>query len=208
MAWNPHVGNIFQVYARADRWDTEAGMQAYHGYHKLMAEIAVDCGVNVSVAVAVWAALSPNNGYQSNLDNTRTLIQAFNKDTEIDKVKVNTYDSNKRKAWRICQGADALETLHAKKTCNFYQNTLNPDDPAPVTIDGHMYSVWMLQRFTMSDAKIGNGRRYESIAEDFRYTAKVLGLLPNQLQAICWFTWRRIHNILADSQLGLFDEVV
>jgi hypothetical protein len=203
--WNPHIGNIFQVYARADRWDIEAGMQAYHGYHKLMADIAKDCSVPVSIAVGVWAALSPNNGYQSNLDNTRTLIQAFYANKSIEHVKVNTYNPNKRKAWKICQGDDPMSILHAKKTCSFYANTLNPDDPAPVTIDGHMYSVWMLTRFNMSAARIGNGRQYDLIAADFRQTAKVLGLLPNQLQAICWFTWRRIHNMLSDSQLGLFD---
>lgn len=47
---------------------------------------------------------------------------------------------------------------------------------------------------------------YNVIANDFRLVATDSSLLANQLQAILWFTWKRINGILFKPQLNLFTQ--
>lgn len=48
---------------------------------------------------------------------------------------------------------------------------------------------------------------YNEIAADYRAVAARAGLLPNQLQAITWFTWKRINRIVYPGrQLNLFND--
>lgn len=205
MIWNPHVGNIFQVYSRADRWDRSLGMASYEKYHELMAEIYYKWKVpSFESVVGVFASLSPNNSYAANIRDVHSVFQGVTTAKEDD-IRVTTYRKNLIKALRIAHGESPLEVLGGKKVRSFYLNILNPDDIEPITIDGHMYSVWMLKRFNMDDAKVGGGSKYDLIAKDFKTVAKTLGLRPNQLQAICWLTWRRIHYIHSSSQLDLFN---
>lgn len=197
-SWNPHIGNIFQVYARADRWDVETGLVAYQRYHEILEDIASKYSTSAQIAIGAFAALSPNNDYAGNLKDTHRVLAARVRHESIDSFNVTTYGPNKAKAWRICQGENPLDVLAGRKTNNFYRNIQNPLDPNPVTIDGHMYSVWQLKRFRMDDAKVGSGTTYDDIADDFRTVARVLGILPNQLQATCWHTWKRINLIVMD----------
>lgn len=198
--WNEHIGNIFQVYSRSDRKDLIAGMCAYQNYHDTMRKIAKRFGVHDRVVMGCFAALSPNNDYNGNLKDTETVISTFLDGKSVESANVTTYKPNRTKAWSICQGEAPLDVLGGKKVRSFYQNIVDPDDEVPVTIDGHMYSVWMLQRFNMSDAKVGSGKQYDIIADDYRAVAKTLGVLPNVLQATCWFTWKRINLIRFDKK--------
>lgn len=207
MSFNPHLGNIFQVYARADRWDKSQGLRAYSSYHDILAKLADANHTPIDIVCAVFAALSPNTSYTSNLRAAQQTIEAFNAGRMIDSFSVPTYGNNKAKAWSILKGQDPLAEIKAPKTRSFYLNLLHPTDPRPVTIDGHMFSVWSLERTLMKKVPSLHGAKYERIARDFRQAATVLDILPNQLQAICWFTWRRIHNLFAETQPSLFEEM-
>lgn len=206
--FNQHLGNIFQVYARADRWDRSNGMESYVRYHQILSELADDRFVESPKAYAIFAALSPNSDYASNMLGTIRMMDAYHSGSKLDSFSVNTYSNNKRKAWAICNAwKRPLEVLLAPKTRSFYLNILDPFDPKPVTIDGHMLGVWRLKRTTLKYGYVKiTDQLYTEIAEDFRTVARVLGILPNQLQAICWLTWKRIHGILSDSQMNLFEE--
>lgn len=198
--FNRHVGNILTVYAYADRLDKKAGMDAYAEYLRIMLNLAREFDFTTDEVCGVFAALSPNADYKTNLSSTKTMLGAFNNGRSLDEFRVTTYGNNKRKAWSILNGKTPLEVLLAKKTRSFYLNISNPHDPDPVTIDGHMYSVWWLERFKMQDAQVGSGNRYDKIAADYRFAAKALGILPNQLQAICWFARKRLNLISVDRE--------
>ncbi len=201
MIWNQHLGNILTVYAHADRVDIATGMGAFQGYNALMKALATEFRQSEENVTGVFAALSPNSDYKTNVSSARTMLAAHNRGAAIDDFKVTTYKNNKRKAWSILEGRRPLDVIVAKKTRSFYLNIIAPFHPWPVTIDGHMYSVWMLKRFNMIEAQVGSGKKYDRISSDFRLAAKAVGILPNQLQAICWFTWKRVNRISFDVKL-------
>lgn len=96
-----------------------------------------------------------------------------------------------------------MDFTKGPKTTAFYQNILQPSDLYPVTIDGHMYSIWAGKRLRMKEVAT-MGFDYETVARDFRTVAFRVFVRPNQVQAILWFTWKRIHNVVYKPQLGLF----
>lgn len=72
---DPHVGNILAVYSQADRQDKYQGMNAYQDYHMVMRGLYhLYCEdennpewTSLNVICGVFAALSPNATYSSNL---------------------------------------------------------------------------------------------------------------------------------------------
>jgi len=97
--------------------------------------------------------------------------------------------------------------IKGRKTFNFFMNLLNPCNPNYVTIDGHMVSVWLGRRILLKSKEASlTAKKYTLIAEDYKTVARELGILPNQLQAVCWMAWKRKHRILYNPQLSLWVE--
>jgi hypothetical protein len=190
-----HVVNVLSVYARADLKDITDGIDAYVKYNETMHRIARkyvgDDEPMVEKVCAVFAALSPNATYASNLSSTEAVLKAWANNKPIESVKVSTYGKNKLKAWNILNYVQAYTSngdwTTGKKTYAFYRNIYGPGDPsAPVVVDGHMYSVWMLERFGMSEAQVGNGRRYDRISDDIKTAARIAGVTGSEMQAVCY----------------------
>ncbi len=160
--------------------------------------------------------LSPNATYASNLSSAEAMLAAWTAGRTIDSFSVATYMQNKRKAWMLLTTDDQWEVQQwfaGKKTRAFFQNVYSggtsPMDG--IVVDGHMYSVWMLKRFGMREAKVGNGKRYDEIANDIRVAANIIGVWPSEMQATCWFAWKRINRIsfdVAELQLEMFRDDV
>jgi len=200
--FNPHLGNIFSVYAKADKIDKEFGKSAYENYHEQIAKIAVRRGCFVHVAIGMFAALSPNIDEKSNFTALIRLLEGAS--------TCPGYPMNIEKAKRIMAGAEPLGEIQGLKTKAFYLNILCPVADNAVVVDAHIFSVWNMKRVKVQEVE-GLGRNlYDQISEDFRTVAKILGMRANQLQATCWSTWKRVHNISLhlsyDSQLVMFKE--
>ena len=95
------VHNITSVYRDADKLQHAEGLLWYSDALKSANLMAIKHGVPVYIAVAVIAALSPNNKWSRNLTNADALIGAFVNGDGIDSVKVSTYHKMKAKAWGI-----------------------------------------------------------------------------------------------------------
>jgi hypothetical protein len=199
--------NLYRVYRQSNGHDWAVARESYPKYQRLTFAIAQKYGFAGHIGAAVFAALSPNNDYLGNLRDTDRVLKAAGEGRDIDSFKVSTYGNNKRKAWQIASGADPLDMIIAKKTRNFYLNIKDPNDPQPCTIDGHMYWIWMGRRGTMDEANV-NGSNYEVIAECVRELARREGIVTSLGQAILWQTWKRIHNVLYDGQIHLWDREV
>lgn len=174
-------------------------------YHEVMIQLSVLGGVTVEKATSVFVALSPNNDYIGNLRSAITLLRTWKERGSLESVQVSTYRSCAARAWTYLQGTDFLRSVRGPKIRSFYLNILNPDDSDPVTIDGHMVSLWFGYQMTMKDVVIQ--RRlwsYEKIAQNFRVVGSMFNLRANQVQAICWFTWKRVHNVKYSAQSDLF----
>ena len=93
------IYNITSVYRDADKLQHAEGLLWYSDALKSANLMAIKHGVPVYIAVAVIAALSPNNKWSRNIINADALIGAFIRGDGIDSVKVSTYHKMKAKAW-------------------------------------------------------------------------------------------------------------
>lgn len=196
------IRNIERVLAKADAIDIAEGRLAYYRYNEVIRGLSTYYDYPLDRVTAAFAALSPNNDYIKNLRSLVTLLKGMRDGKAIEDCPVSTYLHCRGRAWSYLSGeASFIATVRGKKIINFYQNILNPLDPYPVTIDGHAFNVWRGKRAVMKESLI-KPRLYETIAEDFRKVARRKRLQAHQVQAIVWFTWKRIHRILATSQLN------
>lgn len=199
------VDNLKRTLDRATSFDIEAGLASFRRYHRIVSLIAARTGHTPRIGAAVFAALSPNNDYHGNLRDAHALLAAASRGDPLDSFGVSTYGPNKRKAWAIAHGEDPLALIVAKKTRSFFLNIDNPDDPVPVTIDGHMYNIWRCQRENLVGLR-WRVKNYDQIADDVRVLAQECKMVPCQMQGVLWITWRRIHRIKTSDQLTFWDE--
>lgn len=198
--------NLQRIFDLATSVDHETARQAWRKYQKLTTRIAQVNGFEPHIGAAVFAALSPNNDYFGNLRDTNRLLTAAADRRPLESFKVSTYGNNKNKAWDIAHGTDPLEVIVAPKTRNFYLNILNPDDPHPVTVDGHIYNAWRNKRTMLHSADVKfTANLYEQIANDIRQMAQSLGLVANIVQGVVWYAWRRLHWIKTTDQVEFWD---
>jgi hypothetical protein len=206
LSTNPQQGmeNLTRVFKQAHSIDIDEGRLGYFRYQVLMRRIAFHYGYTLRQAAGCFCALSPNSDYVGNLRSVVTVMKGHRAGAAVENVTTSSFTKCKLRAWRILEGEDFESFTQGLKTLNFYYNIIRPDDPKPVTIDGHMKSVWVGRLLTMKEAHL-QVREYDVIAEGCRNVAKTYGILANQLQQILWFTWKRIHNVkYQGDQLYLF----
>lgn len=199
-----HLRSIFAGASPKDRKD---GLAAFTRYKFLCGCMASRYGFPLEMAAGVFSAVSPNNTYYGNLRNTDTLLKARSEGRPLEDVSVSSYGANQAKARKILMGADPLQVLGGLKTRSFYMNIIDPGDPLPVTVDGHMRNVWLNDRKPLhSPDALKRGPRvdrhlYEQIANGIRELAAEERLLPNQVQAVVWLAWRRNLGIQTTPQM-------
>lgn len=194
--------NLMLLWTKADAIDRDIGKRAYNNYRWTLSMFQVrypECDFNS--IVAAFVALSPNNDYLGNLRSLASLLDGRRKGLAPDRITVSTYKHCRDRAYRYIIG----DPFNAKgpKILNFYKNILDPIDPDPVTVDGHMVAAWRGQDgATMKDSKVTR-TEYKDVAADIRLMASVLGLVPCQVQATLWFARKRTLRIRYDPQLKL-----
>lgn len=192
--------NLLSMYGKADSYDLEDGRKAYIRYHDLLHTLAVHYGFKFEDTVAAFCALSPNNDYLGNL---RSLVSLLDADDPT-KATVSTYGHCKDRAILYLTGTPFLDHAKGPKIRAFYQNIMDPTAWLPVTIDGHIIAAYRDKDLVMKEATV-NGTEYKIIAETIRELAEGHKMLPNQMQAIIWFTRKRIKRVKFDPQLDMLD---
>ena len=189
--------------ARSDDW--QLGRLSWVRYNHLLREIARKHKTSLEIAAGVFSALSPNNDYLGNCRDTGTVLLNAALGRSLEDFTVATYGANKRKAWAIVRDGRPLDHLKFPKTRNFYLNLVNPLDPHPVTIDGHIYNAWMGRRLNLNSAATRfKPSMYEELANDVRALANTYGEMANVIQATIWHSWKRIHKIRFEEQMCLW----
>ena len=191
------IHNITSVYRDADETQHAEGLLWYSDAQKAAHDIAVKYDIAVYLAVAVIAALSPNNKWSRNVVNADALIGAFIRGDGLLSVKVSTYHAMKRKAWDILaarpdyDGAKAM--LKGQKITSFFMDIMGEFN---VTIDGHARNIAYGERVGLTDDRTNIGvREYRALQAAYEEAARRVGLMPYQLQAITWRVWRDRHGI-------------
>ena len=210
------VGNIFRIFTQATESEINDGIAWYSRARQDAERIAQRHEVAHNVAVAVVAALSPNNRWERNVRDADILITAYMDGESVESVSVCTYHKMRQKAWDILEFAhssgsvntdvddgDLIRILKGQKIVCFFQNIMGHD---ACTIDGHARNICYNERLSLSGSKFTIGKiEYAALQECYRHAASVLTLsadsrIPNgikayELQAITWVAWRRIWGI-------------
>ncbi len=188
---------IMRVYMGSTESERNWGLTAYQVYQDKIRYLAESYRFDrLDLACGMFSALSPNNAEKQNFEDLRRMLKARSRGTPMHLVRTSAYPLNRTKAVSIMEGADPEQVLGGRKTLNFYRCLIHPEDPEPVVVDGHIYSVWMGKYHRMRDADVTD-LRYSQIETDFKYVAGRVNLIPSQLQATCWIAWKREHHVLA-----------
>jgi hypothetical protein len=170
-----------QERAHGRTWYAEA--QAY------AQELADEFDISRTRASMVISAVSPNNVWERNKIDARTILQAVRDGVPAKDIKCCTYDANKNKAYAIAQGERTIEHK-SRKTYSFAHNvdTLSPDH---VTVDKwHMRAVQTTSKQPKDVRTQVTPVQYDAVAEETCRVARELGVDGHVLQAAVWVTIR------------------
>jgi hypothetical protein len=202
--------NILAVYTRASEYDRAEGLEWYAHAHDEALRIADTYHLSLEAACGVIAAISPGKQWGLNVIDAEALIRAFQSGARGYKLPaLSPYGgANIRKAESILLGSDPLEVLPetGPKVRAFYLCILDPRECREVVIDRHAKGLAVnrsgVRGATDSEfAVVRAGSEYTQLAWHYRVIAERLGLIPHQLQAICWVTWRRLQGNLDQQDL-------
>lgn len=197
--------NIQKWFERVDNNDVREGKLAYVNYNKVMLSFSNFYNVDIRKVTAVFVALSPNNSYDKNIRSLATVLDGFVKGTPLELIKVSTYKHCRDRAYSYLAGVEFDQPNRGLKILSFYKNILNPSDKNWVTVDGHIKALYVDQELTMKEALVGK-REYREIDKALKEVACEKNLIPNQLQAILWFTRKRVLGINYTPQLAMFGQ--
>ncbi len=198
--------NIKKVLHRADAVDISEGRVAYYRYREVCCRVAERYGYPVESIIACFAALSPNLDYRGNVRSLLSVVEGHKAGRPVETIKTAGYNACRDRAYSYLSGVSFWDTVHGPKIRAFYQNILHPMSAEYVTIDGHAVNIVYGKVRPLKEV-VRSKWKYPVVAEAYKVVAAKHGLIPNQLQAITWFTWKRINNIVYTApQLHLFDD--
>lgn len=201
--------NILSVYLRANEDDKLNGLTWYGSAHEIALGLSAKHGISLQAAVGTIAAISPGNNWGRNVMEADEFINAFAKGYKLPTVGIYGR-RNVTKARRILSGESPEVVLHTKtgpKVWAFYSNILAPLTSQELTIDRHAkalaYNLPSTRKGFASNDKLSVVGRveYKYLVRHYRVIAERLGLVPHQLQAVCWVTWKRIEGRMEQEEI-------
>lgn len=196
------INSILRFYALASLAEIQDGLTWYEEANKYSRELASRFGITLQQAVGLIAAFSPQAGWVENKRYCVSFLYAPNSrvrsQVQTDKAKLILTLSSEGDIY------NALSTRNAAyKTKAFFLNILNHDIPTDVTIDRHAIASCIQHPDNVSalDASYGHLTKlqYDFFQSCYIKAAKELNILPQQLQAIVWVTYRRIRKLAEHS---------
>jgi len=186
-----------------DRPQALVGLAWYRNAHAWAESLAAAFGLPVETVVGVVAALSPLNGWDSQLEWTPRILRAWAWDLADRSTAVETaaewipgpgLGANKRKAARILCGESPLDVLGGSKVRAFYANIRG--DETAVCVDRH---AWAIATGDVAGDVSITAKRYRETVAAFTCAAANLRaafpalsdvLTPAGVQALTWVWWR------------------
>lgn len=190
---NDYVHNLIAVYQLATNDDKENGRSWYPKMMQWCNDLAKDYDTTLSRVAGLLAALSP---LKNPTRNQKITIESFANGRATGQMGVHL-----QRAQSVYDGHNPSNALlnangHKPKTWHFYHAIVNPDNNFSFTLD-----IWMIR------AMFGNAsleyKHYGYATTDAKYgillaaaieASDILGINPNDLQAITWVTFSRLHE--------------
>jgi len=190
--------NIWRALICASDSEIIEGMSFYHGAHGLCRffSTALTGGILSPQQIAgIYAALSPLNGWETNVSNVVDVIRYVT--TGVPYLGVNTPTPNEKKALCIACGEDVESIIPPHtKVYSFYRSIADPNDTSYIPVDRHLICLALCYKLGSNVAlsKIVSDRqllqRIESVYRDLGRREN----LGNRLASIAWFVQRRLEG--------------
>ena len=192
------INAIIRFHQLATVSEVKDGLNWYTEANEYCRELASRFNISLQQAAGIIAVFSPQAGWTENkryavsfLINPKNLLRSM---VQVIKAK------------RILKLTSEDEIYHAQsitgqafKTKSFFLNILNPDIATDVTIDRHAIAVCIQNPdnvFALSqDYAKYTKAQYTFFASCYIKAAASLDILPHQLQAITWLTYRRLREL-------------
>lgn len=208
--WSKRIErNILAVYNRANAEDRTYGINWYAQANQDISVMAHRHGYKSWQGIGVVAVISPGLNWGRNLIEADELMEAHRKGLPLPIVGVYGKE-NIAKALKILNGADPLEVFPvatSPKVRAFFACMLDPWGSSEVVIDRHAkglaYMLTSSRTGSATNNKLSMVRpaEFKYLAWHYKKLAKRLGLLPHQLQAITWVTWKRLEGEIEKQEI-------
>jgi hypothetical protein len=216
--------NIWRALLCASDTEITEGMSFYEGASGLcrfVSQALTGGTISVRQVAGIYAALSPMNGWETNVANMLTVVKWASRDQGRDckcdepwpelldfgfvvcercgqqhSIHTNTSKINQRKAHDIAAGTEPLDVLGGRKVRAFFQAIVDPTDTLTVPVDRHLICLALGAKITSNlelRSFAGSRQLYSRIEQ--AYTE--LGArenLGNRLASIAWFVQRRVAS--------------
>jgi hypothetical protein len=180
--------NILSVYNKAYPAQHEIGMNWYAKAHRLARDMSIKHKLkSYRYAAGILSVLSPATTWERNIIDANVVCATKNEEN----IVVTTYGQFLAKALAIKNGRDpdtVISKVTGKKTWAFYQCISKPMNNLHVVVDRHALAIPLgaLERGQMLK-RVG---MYQKISDAYKEAAAEVGILPLQMQAVCWVTYR------------------
>lgn len=178
------MDNILNCYWETTPETRQAGLDWYPKAEAIAKELLPD----PRQAAGVIAALSPRQHWKVNVAGSRAICRAASQGLRVIPRVAGVY-KNIDKAWRIANGEEPLSIFVKRKQVNFkvlrfFHNIMGNTEV--VTVDTWSAKV----AYPNLEFREIRGRMYLNIEYAYKLAAKILGIAPRDLQAICWIHLR------------------
>lgn len=182
--YNQMVDNVRGLFASAFERDRQEGAIWYAHANTFGWGLVQKYGLWISQACGIIAAMSPATAWETNMLNAEMFCE--NPDR-----RVHRFLDSDRKARKIIEGANPVDVLGGNKVLSFYQNVSAPLSSTAVTIDRHAHDAAIGRVATARERDaLKDPLLYNKIADAYRVIAHDHGILPHQVQATIWLSWR------------------
>lgn len=200
---------IVSLFKSANADDLAYGLGWYQTAHEFCLSASERHGVTVETAAAIVAVLSPRTEWQMNLRQADAILGGGTAPTffrtlakcaallaadgladPLDVTYSGTFAIGGVERVTVNQPA-----LGGTKVRSFYDNILRPSTSEAVTVDRHAWDV-VDGAVGTDDSRRGLERvgTYSAITARYVAAARILGLMPHQVQAVTWSTWKRTKS--------------
>lgn len=195
---NEGYHNILAVLKKATKAEIDYWGNWYEHAHNHVKQLAEKHDLPIPVVAAVCAVLSPNLGWKMNLmaaDRAINNWKHMNGDTTAQFFdKIPAYKTNVNKAYAILNTGD-LGIVNGPKVTVFFQSLTNPKElQRDLVLDGHAINVWRGKKVGLQSLKGLTKKEREAVLYDYKKVADIVGLTPQQVQAITWFIWKYVTD--------------
>jgi hypothetical protein len=192
------INSILRFYELASLSELQDGLTWYAEANKYARELAKRFDLSLQQVAGLIAVFSPQAGWVENKRYTVSFLYSPNV-----RVRSQVQTNKAKQILKLTNEADIYNAQSindaAWKTKAFFKNILNPDLDDSVTIDRHAIASCIQRPENVSalDATYGDltKSQYEFFQSCYIKAARQVNVLPHQLQAIVWVTYRRVRKL-------------